>query len=727
MEDLEKMNMKRIIISLLLVCIVALSISGVYSADSSDMQGADITSQISTDANSADIIADENDGDALNSENSADSLTTENNANALGSEISVTGSGTAAIQNAISSASAGDTVNLGENKEYNIGNDSISISKKITLKGNNVTIHAGSSNGGLYLEGYDISIQGISFVNTVAAPAYGGTMTGRGIYAKNTYNLVIDDCKFIDYEYGIDMYNSDGATIKNCWFNGTTTSVSGMAGTGTKALQLMGSTNANVINNTFFGQIYDGLSIASGSGYINIENNKFINNTFAIFHGGASTKGNVIKNNTFITCGNLNTTWKLNENQKKIYGVDELPIIFEDRPYIALQKASNDIDIIGNEFIVKNHSRIIYAEPGNTDHGYPTSIGAINIKDNKVTKEDGELVYESVIFMHINVQLTMSINPTEDIVLENNNFTEVPEIEKLRLDFNVITEDEETGDITIPKIKSPCILSIASVKDGQAVIKLADGEYSEITGEKIDYKINNGNRQTATTDEEGQIYISGLSGTVALQIVHPDSESYARSNLTTTIQLPGTQANTVIQASKLSVAAASAKNTAYKITLRDGAGEIMAGKSISISFNGKIYSATTGSNGVASFKIPVSTAGNYAVTLCYTGDATHKGCVATSTISIVKQASTLKIAKKTFKKSAVKKVTATLKVGGKTVKGKKITFNVNGKTYTAKTNAKGVATAKVKLSKKGTFKYTAKFAGDSAYKAVTKTSEIIVK
>ncbi|MBO6122914.1 MAG: hypothetical protein J6P09_03630 [Methanobrevibacter sp.] len=38
-----------------------------------------------------------------------------------------------------------------------------------------------------------------------------------------------------------------------------------------------------------------------------------------------------------------------------------------------------------------------------------------------------------------------------------------------------------------------------------------------------------------------------------------------------------------------------------------------------------------------------------------------------------------------------------------------------------------MATIKIKLTKKGTYKYTAKFAGDSAYKAVSKSNKIIVK
>jgi len=56
-----------------------------------------------------------------------------------------------------------------------------------------------------------------------------------------------------------------------------------------------------------------------------------------------------------------------------------------------------------------------------------------------------------------------------------------------------------------------------------------------------------------------------------------------------------------------------------------------------------------------------------------------------------------------------------------------VTLKVNGRTYKATTNSKGVATFTLKLTKKGTFTATTKFAGDSYYTAKTTSSKIIVK
>jgi hypothetical protein len=58
----------------------------------------------------------------------------------------------------------------------------------------------------------------------------------------------------------------------------------------------------------------------------------------------------------------------------------------------------------------------------------------------------------------------------------------------------------------------------------------------------------------------------------------------------------------------------------------------------------------------------------------------------------------------------------------------KVTLKVNKKTYTAKTNAKGKATFKIKkLTKKGTYKATVTYKGNAYYNKVTKKVKIKIR
>ena len=97
--------------------------------------------------------------------------------------------------------------------------------------------------------------------------------------------------------------------------------------------------------------------------------------------------------------------------------------------------------------------------------------------------------------------------------------------------------------------------------------------------------------------------------------------------------------------------------------------------------------------------------------------------------AVVKKATKITAKKKTFKaKTKVKKYTITLKSGKSPVKKVLVTLKVKGKTYKAKTNAKGKATFKIKnLKKKGKYTAAIKFKGDKNYKPATKKVKLTVK
>ena len=94
--------------------------------------------------------------------------------------------------------------------------------------------------------------------------------------------------------------------------------------------------------------------------------------------------------------------------------------------------------------------------------------------------------------------------------------------------------------------------------------------------------------------------------------------------------------------------------------------------------------------------------------MSYLGDEKHNAIFVAFNFNIQKKPITIYIGAKTYKVSAkTKKYTVTLKTkvcnsrDGKVYRsaGKKVTMKINGKTYTAKINAKGQATLALRLVK----------------------------
>jgi hypothetical protein len=150
------------------------------------------------------------------------------------------------------------------------------------------------------------------------------------------------------------------------------------------------------------------------------------------------------------------------------------------------------------------------------------------------------------------------------------------------------------------------------------------------------------------------------------------------------------------------------------------ANEIIVGKGVTVSLNGpksegEVYIYVDGkefkrlsfTSGAISEAIPSSLlpGGKHYITVhheIYDGEDINSFYSNTFEVTVnapVKDAIKLTLKKVTVKKSAKNLVLkATLKINKKSVKGKKLTFKFNGKTYKAKTNKKGVAKVTIKKS-----------------------------
>ena len=158
----------------------------------------------------------------------------------------------------------------------------------------------------------------------------------------------------------------------------------------------------------------------------------------------------------------------------------------------------------------------------------------------------------------------------------------------------------------------------------------------------------------------------------------------------------------------------------FSVTLKDASGNALANKNVQIIIAATKYTATTGNDGVAKIQLNIAKADTYTCSFCFLGDDLYNSAFEMVKVTVKKQSAKITPAKKSykFKANAKKTVKVTLKnAKGKAIKGKTVTLKIKNKTFKAKTNAKGVASIKVKFTKKG--KYTAKVSldGDSTYQA----------
>lgn len=121
---------------------------------------------------------------------------------------------------------------------------------------------------------------------------------------------------------------------------------------------------------------------------------------------------------------------------------------------------------------------------------------------------------------------------------------------------------------------------------------------------------------------------------------------------------------------------------------------------------------------------------SYVATITFDGNSRYYKSTATAKVTVKKATPKLTAKAKTFKRSdKTKKYIIILKTNQKKVmKNTKVTLKVNKKTYTAKTNKKGVATFKItKLTKKGKYTATVTYKGSSYYNKLTKKVKITIR
>ena len=683
------------------------------------------------------------------------------------------GATSADIQKIIDSMKDGDTLKFEKNAVYN--NISIYTDKNIKIIGNGATlvgydnldltnvpskITATSANGGYGISEravlYSVNNSGvvISDLNIVSKyPGYealsdiAGTANNvayksAGIRTQQSKNITITGCTIDGASWGIYMEYSGVAIvtnneIKNQFTTGilnfgtpesiiagnTITNVSNHGidvrhGTGPKVtvfnntisgaregIYLMHSQGHNVYNNTVADCSISGIT-AYGSGNENIFNNSISGSRIGILLGG----------------GYYNVTIGLNT-----YDLDYLPFPPTFVTYLAKAESKYYQNAEGTYTTL--YDTIISAGDIQTGKNATVEVKLTNVKGKGIANENISVVINNITYERVTDENgTAKVNVlldygTYDVAMTYaGKDTYVGTVGKSRLTVG----DNVPTIISITEVTGDCNIT--------GVLKDIDGNV--LKNREIIATVGDSN-VTAATDDEGKFTIQAADNS-KVTIAFAGKDVFSASNTTLTLKniAPVRAATKIVGENYTQYAVdffAGERGGYFKVKLTDANGNALANKIVNIGYNGKCLVLESDKDGFVQVQINLLAANTLTFAVAFLGDDDYDASFEVYKITINKKTAKLSAPAKTYKASAkTKSYTVTLSTikgssaDGKTYLGanKAITLTVNGKTYTAKTNAKGQATFKLSITKKGTYTATVNYAGDNTYNAAKTTAKI---
>ena len=430
-------------------------------------------------------------------------------------------------------------------------------------------------------------------------------------------------------------------------------------------------------------------------------------------------------NSNFINCS-FNSNILIADGIAKIQHLDEKPfgvtynLTFDNCEF-------KDFSIEKSIFTIYKYGKVVL-----------TNCTFDNIVADSIVGKDGDFIDQDGIYLYDCSFTNCNIKGVVDIP-GNIEILDYCAIENCDYDFDATTdiamvEEYAHNYLNATKLKVVAVdsaVDISSSEKGVVVITLTDGA-NPIAGATVKYTVNGGDEQTDVTGDDGKFTISGLTGEVTIAVNYEGNDSFNPIsdskffNFTEEPVVPPKVA-TKITAPKVTATYNVAKNLVITLTAN---GKALANKKVTVKVGTISKTLTTNAKGQVSLNVATLVPKTYTATVKFAGDDSYIASSVSPKVVVSKAKPQIVAKAKTFKvKVKTKKYTVTLKNNkGKVLKKVKLTLKVGKKTYKATTNSKGKATFKItKLTKKGKYTATIKFAGSKYYKALSKKAKITVK
>lgn len=644
--------------------------------------------------------------------------------NATPDKITFTGIGNAVIDGNLTKSFA--LVEKGEYtfnhisfiNNYKTGDDEVFGGAFQNLKGkltfndcifeNNIVLGVNKGHGGAIDNAGELIIKNCTFTNNIANVTNSSGFrknSGDGGAISDMGSLYVSDTNFIENKAlrnGGAIRTEDTtqpATIRNCIFEGNTGGGHLSGGSYGGAIYTW-DCGLNVYNSIFKNnRIYDvsgyggrggAISLNRGTEDMTILYCQFINNTAggkntfdgqSICFDGVKARFNYCTLDTSIYSSsqsvNLDYNWWITDGDINSL-IENLPSSSAVRTYAEL-KVSTDAEEIEVGTAIGLSADLYWNGTQNQNgmNNFPVKRISLSSNDGTFVQSEGDLIKGSFKTGFTPANENVEINVEADSVLLTYSLTGKENASEISIAPKEIFEGESA------------VLAI-DLKNDLSGICLVD-----IDGGKYYAEIRNG---------KGEVPIPGLkSGEYDVVLTYSDNRTV--KTLTVKSRLDS-QMNVSVEDNIVNVRLA--ENATGNISVKIDGDEIA---------NVEIKNASA--------EIPLKlSAGVYCLEVKYPGDTLYASKSIYKGVSIDKKATSITASSKSFKAKSKAK---TLKAKTKNIPdGKKLTLKVNGKKYSAKVK-NGIVKFSLKLSKKGKYGATIKFAGDDALKASKTKIKIKIK
>lgn len=276
---------------------------------------------------------------------------------------------------------------------------------------------------------------------------------------------------------------------------------------------------------------------------------------------------------------------------------------------------------------------------------------------------------------------------------------------------------EASSNLKISTTKTKITVSSTSVAKGSYLnVYLKDANGLAIANTKVSIKIN-GKTYTKTTNANGlaQLKLTLTAGKTYKTIVKfAGNNHYVSSSKTFNTKMVKTSTSLTVK--NLTVV----KGTGLYVTLKTKSSKLLANQKVYIKINGKTYTTTTNSKGVAFLSIKKLTAKSYKTKITYKGNSYYYSTSKTVSVKVIKTSTTLSVVSTDVVKGDYLVVYLKTK-DGKALSKQKVYFKINGKTYSSTTNSNGKAKLLIKSLTVGKkYSTTISFKGTSYYYSISK-------